>query len=152
MQHTLRRVKVACDDLRYFLKTAGHSPIDGLLFFGAWPMQDKVGHLLGEPECAWMPDAQPKPPEVGTAELGGNVAHAIVPPVPAALLQPNIAWGDIEFVVDHQNLLGRDLMKPCERRYRCARAIHKGLWAGEPDRNACGRSVYRHLTDASLEL
>lgn len=99
-----------------------------------------------------MPNAQPQTPEVGAAKLGGDISHAIVAAVAATLLEPNLAWGNVEFVVDHENLLRGDLVKPRQRSNGGARVVHKGLWAAQPYRLGARRCVYDHLTDPGLKL
>jgi len=80
-----------------------------------------------------MPDTQPQSPEVGATKLGGDIAYTVVAAMPAPLFEPNLARRNVEFVVDHQNLFGGDLMKSRERGHCATRAIHESLGAGEPE-------------------
>jgi len=121
--------------------------MNGLLFFGARPMQHKVDNLLAKPQGSWMPNAQPQPPEVGASELAGDIAYSIVAAVAATLLKPNIARGNVELVVDHKDLLRSDLMKPRQRGNRSARVVHKSLWAAQPDWLQALRGVNSYLAD-----
>lgn len=79
-------------------------------------MQYKVCDLLRKPQRARMSNTKTQPPEVGACELGGDIAYPVVAPVAAALFKPNIARGDVEFVVDHENLFWGDLMKARDSR------------------------------------
>ena len=74
-----------------------------------------------------MTDAKPQSPEVGATKLGGDIAHAVVAPMPTPLLEPNLSGGNIKFIVDHQNFLRRNLMKPGQRGHGGTRAIHERL-------------------------
>ena len=60
------------------------------------------------------------------ADMRDGVAQAVVAAVAAALLQPHAADRQIEFVMRHQDLLGRDLVEIAQLADREAAAIHVG--------------------------
>src|SRR5690606_33435866 len=66
---------------------ARHGIVNGLLFLAAWRAKDKSGHLLGQPQTAWMANAQPQTPEIGAAKGCLNVTQAVMAGMPACLFK-----------------------------------------------------------------
>ena len=81
-----------------------------------------------------MADADAQPPVVAAAELGVDVAQAVVAGMTAALLELELAGFQVELVMRDQDLLGRDLEETRQRRDRLARAVHESHGLEQPDR------------------
>ena len=99
-----------------------------------------------------MADAQAQPPVVATAQLGVDVAQAVVAAVAAAFFQLDLAGGKVQLVVRHQDLLGLDFKKPCQRPHRFARQVHKRLRLQQPQRLPLHRGAGRQAPVAALGL
>ena len=65
------------------------------------------------------------PVEIQRAQRAGNVFEPIVSRVTAAKLQPNSSVGQVEVIVDDDELGGRNLMKREHRLDGRSRAVHK---------------------------
>jgi hypothetical protein len=74
---------------------------------------------------ARMPDAQPQAPIVARAQLGVDVAQAVVARMAAAELELGLAGQHIELVVDHEDFVGRDLEEARQRGHRFPGEIHE---------------------------
>src|SRR6266403_953549 len=70
-----------------------------------------------------MAYAQAQPPK-GLADMRDGVAQSVVAAVSSTLLQANAAHRQIELIVRHQNILGRNLVEVAELAHRHAAAIH----------------------------
>src|SRR5882762_5024500 len=70
-----------------------------------------------------MAYTQAQPPK-SLADVGNGVAQSVVTAVSPALLQANAAHRQIQLVVRHQNILGRNLVEVAELTHRDAAAIH----------------------------
>jgi len=119
----------------------GHGPVAGEYFrqdvqgevdalveqvlFAAWGASEHVaGYQAGVPRVA---DAEPQAMEVIlVAELGDDVAQAVVPAVAAALFELGDAGWHVEFVVGHQDFFGFDLEEIGQGRHGLAAAVHVG--------------------------
>ena len=108
-----------------------HSP-DGFAVFARGSGENEVEHLLRPAEGAWVPDADAKAPEVGRSELGGDALEAVVAGVAAALLEFHRSGEKIEFVVNYEDLRGRDLVVGSHGLHGDARAVHEGGGLQEP--------------------
>ena len=80
-------------------------------FFLARLVQDEIGHLLGQAECAGMADTQAQAPEIRCADLGLNIFEPIVAAIAPALLKADAAGGQVELVVDDENLFWGNLVE-----------------------------------------
>jgi hypothetical protein len=60
------------------------------------------------------------------AQLRDDVAQAIVPAMPAALLELGNAGRQVQFVMGHQDFFGFDPEEARKRRYSLAAAVHVG--------------------------
>ncbi|CFU01353.1 Uncharacterised protein [Bordetella pertussis] len=100
--------------------------IDLLLFFAARRVQDEVGDLLRQAEAAGMADADAQAPEIGAAQRGLDVFQAIVAGVAAALLDLDLPRQEVEFVMQHQHLFGRQLVEARHRADGLAGTVHVG--------------------------
>ena len=92
-----------------------------------------------------MADADSKPPEVGRAELPGNVAKAVVAGDAAAEFHLRFTGKEIELVVHDEDLLGCDREKARHAGNGPPRQIHEGLGLEQPQ-------VARRLRHLRLEL
>ncbi len=80
-----------------------------------------------------MADAYAQAPVVAGAQLGVDVAQAVVAGVAAAELELGLAGNDVELVVCHQDFLRGDLEEAGEGGHRFARNVHEGQWLQQPD-------------------
>jgi hypothetical protein len=71
-------------------------------------------------------------PVVGRAQLGVDVAQAVVAGVAAAELELDLAGHEVQLVVHHQDFLGLDLEEARQRGHRLARQVHEGLRLQQP--------------------
>src|SRR5260370_429157 len=70
-----------------------------------------------------MAYTQAQPPK-SLADVRDSIALLVVPRAPSALLQANAARRQIELIVRHQNILGRNLVEIAELAHRYSAAIH----------------------------
>ena len=99
-------------------------------------------HVAGDlVAMARMADAQPQAPEVAAAQLGLHVLEPVVAGVAATLLELELAGGDLELVVDGEDLLRRDLEEARQRRHRLAGEVHVGHRLQQPDRAGRARRI-----------
>ena len=75
---------------------------------------------------AGVADADPDPVVVGP-EMLVQRAQTVVPGVPAALLEPQLARDQVQLVVEHPDVLRRDLEVAHRLANRLARQVHEGL-------------------------
>jgi hypothetical protein len=81
---------------------------------------------------AGVANAQAQPPVVPRAQLGVDVAQAVVARMAAAALELGLAGHDVEFVVDHQDFFWADLEEARQCCHRLARQVHEGLRLQQP--------------------
>ena len=80
-----------------------------------------------------MADAEAQAPEVGGAQLRGDVAQTVVAGVAAALLQAHLTRVDVELVVRDEDLLGRDLVVLRGGLHGAAGVVHEREGLQEPN-------------------
>ena len=100
---------------------------------GAELAQDVVGRVLAAGRAA---DAEAHPQVVLAAERGARRAQAVVAALAAAALEPQVAIGQVDVVVDDDEPLERDLVERGDRIHRAARLVHERARLGEHDRHA----------------
>src|SRR5471030_2989407 len=133
MQFHGRRLELACANLRHDQQRFVDGVLDQHLVFAARTVQHEIGHLLLQTQRARMADADAQPPVILCAERGGDVLQAIVPTGRAALFEARDAGHQIELVVHHQHLVGRDLVEARQPADRLAGTVHIGLRLQQPD-------------------
>ena len=106
-----------------------HTGIDRLSLFERGFFQYPVNHLRLHARVA---NAQSQTPVLIAAQLGVNVSEPIVARMGAPQFQFGLSWGDIQFVVHHQDLLGGNFKKFGQRCNRLPGEVHEGLWLKEP--------------------
>src|SRR5471032_2061780 len=99
-----------------------------------------------------MADADAQAPVILRAERGGDVLQAVVAARRAALLQPRDAGHQIELVVHHQHLVGRDLVETRQPADRLAGAVHEGLRLQQPHFVAGDGRLGEQRVEAALAL
>ncbi|CAM4008685.1 hypothetical protein PAYE108092_16890 [Paracoccus yeei] len=72
-----------------------------------------------------MTDADAQPP-IGVANVLVNGPQAVVPRVPPAQLEPHLARGKVQFVVQHQDLGGVELQIAHRLAHGLAGKVHEG--------------------------
>ncbi|KAG1238572.1 hypothetical protein G6F68_018753 [Rhizopus microsporus] len=102
-------------------------------------MQHEVRHLLGQIQGARMADADAQAPEVGTAQHCLNILQAIVAGMAAALLELHLARQQVQFVMQHQHLLGLQLVEAGQRADRLAGFVHIDFSSAKEVRRASAR-------------
>ena len=65
--------------------------------------------------------------------MGRGVLQPIVTAQSAAELQPQLARGDVELVMDDEDFSGLDAVETRQRAHCLTRAVHEGLWHQQPD-------------------
>src|SRR5690606_36215148 len=109
-------------DLRKDLESPVDAGVEQFLLAARGAAEHEVGHQAGMAGVAY---AQTQAVEiVAVAELGDDVAQAVVATVAAAFLEPGGARGKIEFVVGHQNRLRLDAEEASQCCDRLAAAVH----------------------------
>src|SRR5256885_1429167 len=88
------------------LEGVGDAVLDQLALVGRGLLENPVGDFGLVARMAYA-DAQP--PVVGRAQLGMDIAQAVVATVAAAALELDLAGLEVQFVMDHEDLLGLDL-------------------------------------------
>ena len=81
-------------------------------------------------------DAHPHPDEIRRAEAVDDAAQAVVAGVAAAQLQPHVLPGEIELVVDDDDVLRLDLEERRRRLHAVAREVHERAGLQQRDREA----------------
>ena len=74
----------------------------------------------------WMTDAEANAPIVLAAQHLVHAAQAVVAGRAATLLDPHLAWGEIEFVVEGGDRLGRQFVEGRRLLHRLAGIVHVG--------------------------
>ena len=116
--------------------------VDEPLLLRGGAVEHSIDHLVLGSRVAHA-DAQP--PEI-RSELCDHVAHAVVPAVAAALLEPHNAGRQVDLVVHHQHFRRQDAIERGQRLYGCATVVHIGLGLHQP------QFVASHLHPRQLAL
>src|SRR5260221_963097 len=96
-----------------------------------------------------MADAQAQAPVIVRAEALRDVLQAVVPGDAAALLELRRARQEIELVVHHQDLGGRDLEESREHLHRMPARVHEALRQHQPG-TVAGEPPHQRLVLAVL--
>ena len=113
-------LRALLDEDRHAVGRRAHRLEDEILFGARRARQHVIDHLG---LVAGMPDAEPQAPEI-LADVRDDVAQPVVAAVTAAVLQAHGADRQIELIVRHQDLLGRDLEEIAQLPHRQAAAVH----------------------------
>src|SRR5574344_961995 len=113
------------------LEAVGNAVFYGALLIGGGFFQHPAGNFTFMPRMA---NANAQPPIIAAAQLGVDIAQAIVATVAATFFEFDLAGCKVQLIVHDQNFIGLDFEKPGQRRHRFARQIHKGLWLQQPQR------------------
>jgi hypothetical protein len=125
-------------DERPHLQASREGVIDRTLLFGARGAQHEIERLLGAGDViAGVADADAQPPEVLRAEHVRRIPQAVVPRQPAAELQARGPRREIELVMAHENLIGRDPIEPRDGADRLAGVVHERPRLEQPDVTPC---------------
>jgi len=138
MQGLHRFVDAPLDKLRQDRKRISISRLDGSQICHGRLVQNVVDHLVA---IARMTDTDADTKKVTAAEVINDIAQTVMPAVTTRLLDAVGAGWQVQFIVDHQDFLGCDLVVARERRNRLAAAIHEGLWL-----------LQKHITPMCLEF
>lgn len=95
-------------------------------FVGTGPIQYESSHLLGKAEVTRMSDADAQAPEIGTGKRRLDIAQAVMPCMATAALQLRLTGQQVELVVQHQNLVRRQLVETHQRPGSLPGSVHEG--------------------------
>src|SRR5512133_1452220 len=85
--------------------------------------EQKIGWILA---AGWTANADAYPIEIPCTEGGPDRPQAVVTVVPAAELEPQLAYIDIELIVHNDHLRGLELVVGKQPRNRPASLVHEG--------------------------
>ena len=93
-----------------------------------------------------MADTETQAPIVAAAQLGVDIAQAVVAGVATTKLQFHLAGDDVKFVMGHQNFFGRNFEETGQGADGLAREVHERLGRQQPNgvalhRGACHQPV-----------
>ena len=111
MQLGRRPREVAREHQRHHRTTSINRRVDRDEFVAPRRMQYEIGDLLCEAQRSGGPDADAHAPEIGAAERRLDIAQAVVARVAPALLDFDLPRHEVEFVVQHKHVLGRQFVK-----------------------------------------
>ena len=95
---------IPCDDLREHPVCARDCLFYEILFLCRGRPQDVIYHIIA---VTGMSDANTKAIEVGSIDVGHDIAQTIVPAMSAPLLETGYPRWQIDLVVDDEHFLGR---------------------------------------------
>ena len=124
MQLAHRLGEVAGKHVRQHAEGKIDAGVELLLLGARRAAQDEVGDQFG---VARVADAKPQAVEVVlVAELRDDVAQAVVPTMATAALELGDAWGQVEFVMCHQDRFRLDAEEIGQGRHGLAATVHVG--------------------------
>jgi hypothetical protein len=134
---------IACEQMGQSQTGTRHTVFNGAALVGGWFFQHPIGHFGLIPGVA---NADTQSPILIGAELGMDVAQAIVSGVAAAEFEFGFARWDVQLIMNHQDLIGLDLEEPSQSADGFARQVQEGLRLQQPhvlpfDGGACHQAV-----------
>ena len=80
-----------------------------------------------------MANADAQAPEIWRAEFGLDIFQTIVPAIAATLFEADAAGRQVEFIMDDEDFLRRNLLKIGQCCDRLAGTVHEGAGFQQPD-------------------
>ena len=94
-------------------------------FLGCPEMSEYPGDQIGA--VGWCTDTDPQPRKIFVRELGKNGTHAIVRARRAGFAQPEGTFGQINVVIDDQQMVCRTMIPVQQRGHAFTACVHKCL-------------------------
>src|SRR5690606_34655203 len=133
VQATHCLLELTVQQQRHYVATAVDAVFNAFHVFLARRVQNEGRDLLGKAEAAWVTYANSQTPECSTGKCRLDVAQAVMPGMPTALLELDLTRQQIEFIVQHQHLFRHHLEEAHQGTCRLARTIHEGDGFGNYD-------------------